>query len=163
MSFLLILRLVFVFPEIPIFLSSILRVFFCYSGFLKIKYVEQLYISGFLACVNSFKQNNYTVEMSEAAVTVRVRKFMRNPLLKRRQMVLYDVREWQTRLSKSFILSVLLCLRRSLRLLWLKSTTFRTISASSSLDSKVLSVTTSSVSVNHYRRRQIYWLCSDLR
>ena len=26
--------------------------------------------------------------MSEAAVTVRVRKFMRNPLLKRRQMVL---------------------------------------------------------------------------
>ena len=25
--------------------------------------------------------------MSEAAVTVRVRKFMRNPLLKRRQMV----------------------------------------------------------------------------
>lgn len=89
MSCLLILRLVFVFPEIPIFLSSILRVFFCYSGFLKIKYVEQLYISGFLACVNSFKQNNYTVEMSEAAVTVRVRKFMRNPLLKRRQMVCY--------------------------------------------------------------------------
>ena len=28
--------------------------------------------------------------MSEAAVTVRVRKFMRNPLLKRRQMVCYD-------------------------------------------------------------------------
>lgn len=28
------------------------------------------------------------ITMSEAAVTVRVRKFMRNPLLKRRQMVL---------------------------------------------------------------------------
>ena len=28
--------------------------------------------------------------MSEAAVTVRVRKFMRNPLLKRRQMVMDD-------------------------------------------------------------------------
>lgn len=31
--------------------------------------------------------------MSEAAVTVRVRKFMRNPLLKRRQMVLEDCLE----------------------------------------------------------------------
>lgn len=28
-----------------------------------------------------------TTTMSEAAITVRVRKFMRNPLLKRRQMV----------------------------------------------------------------------------
>ena len=30
------------------------------------------------------------LDMSEAAVTVRVRKFMRNPLLKRRQMVMDD-------------------------------------------------------------------------
>ena len=30
----------------------------------------------------------HQVNMSEAAVTVRVRKFMRNPLLKRRQMVI---------------------------------------------------------------------------
>ena len=31
---------------------------------------------------------NHNTTMSEAAVTVRVRKFMRNPLLKRRQMVI---------------------------------------------------------------------------
>ena len=53
------------------------------------------------------------LDMSEAAVTVRVRKFMRNPLLKRRQMVRCAFALSRHRRLRSSTLSVLLCPRTS--------------------------------------------------
>ena len=99
--------------------------------------------------------------MSEAAVTVRVRKFMRNPLLKRRQMVLCWLECWRCRPLKWFIRSVLPFPRRSWRLLLPRSTTSRTISASSCSDSALLLVGRS-YAVWWNRWWQIHWICSDL-
>ena len=100
--------------------------------------------------------------MSEAAVTVRVRKFMRNPLLKRRQMVCCVRMGLRCRPWRLFILSVLPCLRMSWRPSFPRSTTSRTISALSSLDSKLPSVGCVRV-VLRARRWSFFRLCSDLR
>ena len=78
--------------------------------------------------------------MSEAAITVRVRKFMRNPLLKRRQMVYCARMVLRTRLSKLFILSVPPSPRMNSRVSLPRSTTSLTISALFSLVSRLLSV-----------------------
>ena len=78
--------------------------------------------------------------MSEAAVTVRVRKFMRNPLLKRRQMVIEHLLELSSRLLKSFILSVLLFLRKISRIFFARNTTLLTIRLWFSSVSKLLLV-----------------------
>ncbi|KAM7455908.1 hypothetical protein BLSTO_03340 [Blastocystis sp. subtype 1] len=45
--------------------------------------------------------------MSEAAVTVRVRKFMRNPLLKRRQMTIEIIHPKRASVSKDELKSIL--------------------------------------------------------
>ena len=105
---------------------------------------------------------NRNTTMSESAVTIRVRKFMRNPLLKRRQMVIVHFCSLSNRPSRLFILSALLSLRRRLRLTSAKSTTWRTIRPSSSSVSRLLSVVVFSLSL-FCRRRQIYWFCPDLR
>ena len=78
--------------------------------------------------------------MSEAAVTVRVRKFMRNPLLKRRQMVDLYFSSIMGRPLKFFTLSVLLSPRKTLRTSSARSTTLLTIRPSFSSVSKLLSV-----------------------
>ena len=78
--------------------------------------------------------------MSEAAVTVRVRKFMRNPLLKRRQMVPLVITAIIHRLSKFFTLSVPPSLRKILRIFFAKNTMLLTIRLLFFLDSKLLSV-----------------------
>ena len=75
--------------------------------------------------------------MSEAAVTVRVRKFMRNPLLKRRQMVISWNVFLMSRPLKSFIPSVLPSPRKILRIFFARSTTLLTISALSSSVSRL--------------------------
>ena len=106
---------------------------------------------------------NRNTTMSESAVTIRVRKFMRNPLLKRRQMVIVHFCSLSNRPSRLFILSALLSLRRRLRLTSAKSTTWRTIRPSSSLASRLLSVNTLLNNMLMNRRWQIHWLCSDLR
>ena len=78
--------------------------------------------------------------MSEAAVTVRVRKFMRNPLLKRRQMVGCKFWGITSRPLKFFTPSVLLSPRKTLRTFFARSTTLLTIRLWSSSASRLLSV-----------------------
>ena len=101
--------------------------------------------------------------MSESAVTIRVRKFMRNPLLKRRQMVCAEFSVLLTRPLRWFIPSVLPCPRRRLRTTFAKSTTWRTIRPSSSLASRLLSVNSLLNNILMNRRWQIDWFRSDLR
>ena len=106
---------------------------------------------------------NRNTTMSESAVTIRVRKFMRNPLLKRLQMVIAHFCSLSNRPLRLFILSALPSLRRRLRLTSAESTTWRTIRPSSSLVSRLLSVNTLLNNIFMNRRWQIHWFCSDLR
>ena len=106
------------------------------------------------------KLHPYT--MSESAVTIRVRKFMRNPLLKRRQMVFYDSCCLCVRPLRWFTPSAPLSPRRRLRLTSARSTTWRTIRPSSSSVSRLLSVLALVMRL-FCRRWQIYWFCPDLR
>ena len=117
--------------------NSLIRDYFGDVVSLIIKGNGSLSVSSFW---KSCWQNNYTIIMSESAVTIRVRKFMRNPLLKRRQMVCLDLPLLSPRPLRWFIPSVLPFPRRRLRLTSARSTTWRTIRPSFSSVSRLLSV-----------------------